>query len=170
VGSPAHRIILGVDPGLTRTGWGIVRTEGARLIYVDSGTISSRPAGRMGSRLLRIFEELSRIAAEHGVTHCAVESGYVGKSAQSALKLGQARAAAVLALERSGVEVLDVAPREVKLAVTGRGGAAKEQVSYIVEQMLGLEFGPGEQDISDALGAAVWAAVGSERRLAVPAL
>lgn len=154
---------MGIDPGLTATGWGIVRKSGRKVSYVDSGKIPSQASQRMGDRLNRIFEQLKQIAAKYQVEYCAVESGYVGKSAQSALKLGQARAAAVLAVEQCGIPVMDLSPREVKLAITGRGSAAKEQVGYMVEHMLRIKFDKGEEDISDALAIALCAALNQLR-------
>jgi crossover junction endodeoxyribonuclease RuvC len=159
----AESIFMGVDPGLTATGWGIVRKTGRKISYVDSGKIPSRSSQRMGARLKHIFDQLREIAEKYQVEYCAVESGYVGKSAQSALKLGQARAAAVLALELTGVAVQDISPREVKQAITGRGSAAKEQVGYMVERMLGIKFDKGEEDISDALAVALCVALNSVR-------
>jgi crossover junction endodeoxyribonuclease RuvC len=150
---------MGIDPGLTATGWGIVRKAGRKVSYIASGKIPSQPSLRMGERLNRIFEALRDVTLKHHVDCCAVESGYVGKSAQSGLKLGQARAAAVLAVEQCGIPVLDISPREVKMAITGRGAAAKEQVSYMVEHMLHLKFDKGEQDISDALAIAICVAL-----------
>jgi crossover junction endodeoxyribonuclease RuvC len=159
----AESVFMGVDPGLTATGWGVVRKTGRKISYVDSGKIPSRSTQRMGERLKHIFNELRAVAEKYQVECCAVESGYVGKSAQSALKLGQARAAAVLALEQSGVAVQDLSPREVKQAITGRGSAAKEQVGYMVERMLGIKFDQGEEDISDALAIALCIALNSVR-------
>ena len=155
----AESIYMGIDPGLTATGWGIIRKSGRKISYIDSGKIPSNASVRMGERLNRIFKELRGIAAKYQVDCCAVESGYVGKSAQSALKLGQARAAAVLAVEQCGIPVIDISPREVKMAITGRGAAAKEQVGYMVEHMLRIKFDKGEQDISDALAIALCAAL-----------
>jgi crossover junction endodeoxyribonuclease RuvC len=156
-----EEIILGVDPGLGTTGWGVIRSTGGRLVYVDSGKICTKPAQPIGRRLEKLFTELQRVAAQYKVTGCAVESGYVGKSAMSALQLGQARAAAVLAAETKGIPVESLAPREIKAAITGRGSAAKEQVGYMVGKLLGLQFDAGEEDISDALAAAMCGAMRS---------
>ena len=154
---------MGIDPGLTATGWGVVRKTGRKISYVDSGKIPSRSTQRMGERLKQIFVQLQEIAGKYQVECCAVESGFVGKSAQSALKLGQARAAAVLSLELAGIPVQDLSPREVKQAITGRGSAAKEQVGYMVERMLSIKFDKGEEDISDALAIALCMAMSRVR-------
>lgn len=105
--------------------------------------------------MTEIYSTLQSVVDQYQITIGAVESGFVGKSPMSALKLGEARAAAVLALEMKGIPVSTPSPREIKLAVTGRGAASKQQVSYMVGRILGLEFDSGEEDISDALAAAL---------------
>ncbi|NUO18339.1 crossover junction endodeoxyribonuclease RuvC [bacterium] len=151
----ADEVILGIDPGLTCTGWGVVRKSGSRLIYVDSGKLRTRSAEPMAARLSYLFSEISQICRAHQVTRGAVEAGYVGTGAMSALKLGQARACAVLAIHEQAGVVTDIPPREVKMAVTGSGASSKHQVSYMVGKMLGIEFDDGEEDVSDALAVAI---------------
>lgn len=150
-----EEIILGIDPGMGITGWGIVRLARGRMSYVDSGRIRTYPNQPAGSRLAKIYRELQAVITRFAITGCAVESGYVGRSPMSALQLGQARAAAVLAAETCGLTTEMLAPREIKMAVTGRGAAAKSQVAYVVGKMLGLQFDDGEEDISDALAVAL---------------
>jgi len=147
--------VLGVDPGLGTTGWGVVRHAAGRLTYLDSGKIRTDSRHPLGQRLSKIFGGLQDVLKAHQVTGCAVEAGFVGHSPQSALLLGHARAAAVLAAETSGIPVDVLAPRQIKMAVTGRGSASKEQVSFMVGKLLGLEFDRDEEDISDALAAAL---------------
>jgi crossover junction endodeoxyribonuclease RuvC len=122
---------------------------------LDSGKIRTDSHQPLGQRLTKIYGGLQQVLRRHDVTGCAVESGFVGHGPQSALLLGQARAAAVLAAENAGVSVDVLAPRQIKMAVTGRGSASKEQVSFMVGKLLGLEFDKGEEDISDALAAAL---------------
>jgi len=148
-------IILGIDPGLTCTGWGVVRKQGSKLIYVDSGKLRTKASEPMAERLSFLFGEISDVCRKHNVSRGAVEAGYVGTGAMSALKLGQARACAVLAIQLATGRVMDIAPREVKMAVTGSGASSKQQVSYMVGQMLGIVFDRGEEDISDALAIAI---------------
>ncbi|MBK6909834.1 MAG: crossover junction endodeoxyribonuclease RuvC [bacterium] len=157
--------ILGIDPGLTCTGWGIIRKSASKLIYVASGRLRTKPAQPMPERLSFLYGEISSLCQSHQVTRGAVEAGYVGTGALSALKLGQARACAVLAIQQATGRVQDIAPREVKLAVTGSGGSSKQQVGYMVGQMLGLEFDRGEEDISDALAIAIAAAAVRSNKL-----
>ena len=140
---------------MTTTGWGVVQSAGTKFSYVDSGKIHTYSKHRMGERLTTIFTELQAQIVRFKVTDCAVESGYVGRSQLSSLQLGQARAAAILASERMGIPTECIAPREAKMAITGRGSAAKEQVSYVVGKMLGIEFDKSEEDISDALAIAL---------------
>lgn len=137
------------------TGWGVIRVTARGPVYAGSGRIRTDSKQPIGRRLTKIFETLQQTVDEYHVTTGAVESGFVGRGALSALQLGQARAAAILALEMKGISVRDLSPREIKLAVTGRGSAAKAQVSYMVGRILGLEFEGGEEDISDALAAAL---------------
>ncbi len=156
--SGAVEIVLGIDPGLTCTGWGVVKKSSGKLAYVDSGRLRTKAAEPMAERLSYLFEEISLVCRKHSITRGAVEAGYVGTGAMSALKLGQARACAVLAIQQATGRVMDIPPREVKMAVTGNGASSKQQVSYMVGQMLGLEFDRGEEDISDALAIAIAAA------------
>lgn len=156
-------VVLGIDPGLGTTGWGVVRLTRGRVSYVDSGRIRTTSNQPIGRRLERIFRELQEVMARFAVTACAVESGYVGRSPLSALQLGQARAAAVLAAETRSLAAEALAPREIKMAVTGRGSAAKGQVAYVVGKMLGLAFDEGEEDVSDALAVALCRALRSKR-------
>jgi crossover junction endodeoxyribonuclease RuvC len=158
-------IVLGIDPGLGTTGWGIIRAGAGQFKYVGSGKISTSPAEPMGQRLDKLFRELQDIAKSYDVTRCAVESGFVGKSHISALKLGQARAAAILAAQVLQIPVLEVTPREVKMAITGIGSAAKGQVGFMVSRILGLEFDRGEEDISDALAVALCHAMRAQSAL-----
>jgi crossover junction endodeoxyribonuclease RuvC len=150
-----EELLLGVDPGLGTTGWGVVKASHGRLTYVDSGRVRTTTRQPMGERLRGIFSDLQDVADRFNVTICGVESGYVGAGARSALLLGHARAAAILAIETKGIPVTLLAPREVKMAVTGRGAASKGQVSYMVGKLLGIEFDKGEEDISDALAIAI---------------
>lgn len=151
----AVEIILGVDPGLTCTGWGVVKRQGAKYIYIDSGKLRTKASEPMAERLGYLYGEITTICKKYSVTRGAVEAGFVGTGAMSALKLGQARASAVLAIQQTTGSVLDIPPREVKMAVTGSGASSKQQVSYMVGQLLGLEFDRGEEDISDALAIAI---------------
>lgn len=145
--------ILGVDPGLNATGWGVIVQSGARLSLIAHGVIKPPAKAAMASRLLVIHEGLEALISEHRPDEAAVEDQFVHANPASALKLGQARAAAMLAPARAGLSVGEYAPRLVKKAVVGSGGAEKAQVAAMVKLLL-----PGskaEADDADALAVAI---------------
>lgn len=144
--------ILGIDPGSQITGFGIVDAVGSTTRAVDWGSI--RTSGSHHDRLRRIFEEVGRICAEYAPAEIAIESVFVHRNADSALKLGQARAAALCATFGADVPVFEYSPRHIKKAVVGRGGAEKSQVQYMVVRLLGLSEAP-QADAADALAAAI---------------
>lgn len=145
--------ILGIDPGSLFTGYGVVDYDGQRLAHVTSGCI--RVAGSdFGARLREIFQGVVAVLKEFGPQELAVEKAFVHKNADSALKLGQARAAAICATLESNLPLHEYSPREVKLALTGKGSAAKEQVQHMVKILLGLQ-GRMQADSADALAVAI---------------
>lgn len=145
--------ILGVDPGLRRCGWGVVSVAGSRLGHVAHGVITPPTAAPMAERLMVLLSGLESVVAEHRPDFAAVEECFMAKNASSALKLGQARAAALLAPARAGLPVAEYAAREIKKAVVGTGGAEKSQVAAMIGVLL-----PGcraTADAADALAVAV---------------
>ncbi|MFO1407321.1 MAG: crossover junction endodeoxyribonuclease RuvC [Steroidobacteraceae bacterium] len=145
--------MLGIDPGSVATGFGVIDWSRGAPRYVASGTI--RTSGReFAPRLRQIFEGVSEVMRSYGPGEVAVERVFMHRNADSALKLGQARGAALCAVFATGPAVYEYAPREVKLAVVGQGGAQKEQVQLMVKTLLGLsgELGP---DAADAVGVAL---------------
>lgn len=139
--------IMGVDPGSRFTGWGVIRSDGAESRYVASGCIALPPRQPMGERLTRIYKELGGIARRHGVEEAALETVFMHRNAQSALKLGQARGAALCALVMAGIgEAAEYSPRRVKQAVCGYGGAGKEQVALMVARLLDHDGELGEDE------------------------
>ncbi|MDE0680978.1 MAG: crossover junction endodeoxyribonuclease RuvC [Gammaproteobacteria bacterium] len=129
--------IMGVDPGSRFTGWGVIESDGTESRYVDSGCIALARGQPMGERLARIFTELGDIARRTRIDEAAIETVFMHKNAQSALKLGQARGAALCALIMAGVtEPAEYSPRRVKQSVCGYGDAGKEQVSAMVARLL----------------------------------
>ena len=153
--------ILGIDPGSRLTGFGILDFRGDAPSYVTSGTVKSIDGG-FADRLRRIFESVSAIVGEYRPDVVAIESVFMHKNAGSALKLGQARAAALCATFEHEVEVYEYAPREIKQAVTGTGSATKEQVQHMIVALLKLEGSPAP-DAADALAAAL--CHGNQRRI-----
>ncbi len=148
--------ILGVDPGLRTTGFGLVDVEGARLRYVASGTVGTAEAatGDLPARLKLIFDGLREVVARWRPDCASVEIVFVNVNPQSTLLLGQARGAALAALVGAGLEVREYTALQMKKAVVGHGQARKEQVQAMVQRLLQLPGLPG-RDAADALGLAV---------------
>jgi crossover junction endodeoxyribonuclease RuvC len=124
-------LIIGIDPGSRLTGYGIIQKEGQKLIFVDAGTIRTEAAD-MPERLKRIFAGIDRIVKFHGPTEAAVEQVFMAQNPDSALKLGQARGAAIAALVNLDLQVAEYTARQIKQSVVGYGAADKEQVQMMV--------------------------------------
>jgi crossover junction endodeoxyribonuclease RuvC len=148
--------ILGIDPGLRTTGFGVIETEGARLHYVASGTIKTDTVqiGQLPARLKILFDGVREVAARYRPECSAVEIVFVNVNPQSTLLLGQARGAAVAALVASEIDVAEYTALQMKKAIVGHGKAAKEQVQEMVRRLLALPGQPGK-DAADALGLAI---------------
>ena len=148
--------ILGIDPGLQRTGFGVIDAEGQRLSYVASGTISTleAPRGDLPLRLKIIFEGVQQVAQRYTPDCAAAEIVFVNVNPQSTLLLGQARGAALAALVAAGLPVAEYTALQMKKAVVGHGLANKGQVQEMVRRLLKLPGLPGK-DAADALGLAV---------------
>lgn len=148
------RIILGLDPGLAATGWGVIRAEGNRIAHVAHGTVKTPASAAMAERLMALNDGLMAVIAQHGATEAAVEEVFVNANPQSTLKLGQARGVVLLSAARAGLPVEEYATRLVKKALTGTGAAEKAQVQAMVERLL-----PGVKvvgaDAADALAIAI---------------
>jgi crossover junction endodeoxyribonuclease RuvC len=149
---PATVRILGLDPGSRRTGFGVLECRGAGLLLIAQGCLDVSAAGS-AVRLRMIFEGLAALVGEHRPGEIAVERVFVSRNVDSALKLGQARGAALCAVPR-GVPVFEYAPRAIKLALVGTGAAEKFQVAHMVRVLLGVA-GPLTADAADALAVAV---------------
>ncbi len=153
-----RRRILGIDPGSRVTGYGIVDIRGNQLSPVAWGVIRTDGAGAFPDRLFEIHEKLSDLIRRHGPTEAAVEKVFLAKNPAAALKLGQARGAAIVACRALGVAVHEYSAKEIKLAATGNGAAPKEQVAAMVRRLLNVrEEIPA--DASDALAMAFCRAV-----------
>jgi crossover junction endodeoxyribonuclease RuvC len=146
--------ILGLDPGLLRTGWGVVISEGARLSYVAHGVIKPPPGAPFADRLLFLFEGVTEVIAQHLPDEAAVEEVFVNVNPASTLKLGHARAASLIAPAKAGLPVAEYATKAVKKAVVGAGAAEKAQVGFMVRRLLPACGDPGE-DAADALAVAI---------------
>lgn len=146
--------ILGLDPGLRRTGWGVVTLEGARLAHVAHGVIRPDDSAPFAERLLTLFEAICEIIAAHAPDEAAVEETFVNTNASSTLKLGHARAACLIAPARAGLPVAEYAATVVKKAVVGTGGADKAQVGFMIRRLL-PSAGETTADAADALAVAI---------------
>ncbi|MBS0478394.1 MAG: crossover junction endodeoxyribonuclease RuvC [Proteobacteria bacterium] len=158
-------IILGLDPGLGTTGWGLIRAEGNRLSYLANGQLKTDAKDSLACRLSHLDSQLAALIADHGPQAAAVEEVFVNMNPQSTLKLGQARGVVLLGVARAGIEPGEYAARLVKKAVVGVGNAEKPQVHAMVARLL-----PGAKiagaDAADALAVAICHAhhVASARR------
>ncbi len=146
--------LLGLDPGLNRTGWGVIEVEGSRLTHVAHGVVSTRRQDSLPVRLREIYDGLSAVLAEWLPAETAVEETFVNKNAVSTLKLGHARGVALLAPAHAGVPVAEYLPNLVKKTVVGAGHADKRQVEMMVRTLL-PRAGEVSADAADALAVAI---------------
>ena len=162
--------VLGIDPGSRITGYGIVDQLGHRLVHVDNGAIFTDKAEDFSGRLKRIFDGLSEVIAEYRPDEVAVENIFFSTNVQSALKLGQARGAAIVAAVHAGLPVAEYTALQVKQAVVGQGRAEKGQVQKMLKVLLGLPE-IAQEDASDALAVAICHINSRElRKIAGPAI
>ena len=154
------RRLLGLDPGLTATGWGIVDVTGSRLVHVANGTVKSRTGDALADRLAMLHEGIRAIIDVHRPHEAAIESVFVSKDGQAALKLGQARGVAILAAAQAGLEVAEYAPNHIKKSVVGAGHADKRQMMAMVTMLL-PQCDPHSEHSVDALAVAITHAHGS---------
>ena len=134
MGTPVR--ILGIDPGLRHTGWGMIIADGPRLSWIAHGVISPDPGLPLAQRLAEIYRGVSALIIEHQPVLAGVEETLVNAGAQSALKLGQARGAAMTALAVNAIDVAEFAPRRIKQAIVGTGKADKDQIAFMVKRLL----------------------------------
>ena len=145
--------VLGIDPGLRNLGWGVIDVSGSRLTHVANGILHTT-SGDLAPRLLSLFEQLAEVVRRYAPDTAAVEQTFVNKDAVATLKLGQARAVALLVPAQAGLEIGEYAPNKVKKTVVGVGHAHKDQVAHMVKMQLpGVVLnGP---DAADALAIAI---------------
>jgi crossover junction endodeoxyribonuclease RuvC len=146
--------ILGIDPGLRRTGWGVIETEGNRLMFVGCGSVEPSDTLPLASRLLAIHQGLARVLADYMPVEAAVEQTFVNKDGAATLKLGQARGVAMLAPAMAGIMVAEYAPNQVKKTVVGAGHADKNQILVMLKILL-PKADPQSADAADALAVAI---------------
>lgn len=147
-------IILGLDPSLSSTGWGLLRSEGARLLHLANGRVTTDPAAPMAERLAALHAGIAAVIARHDPDRAAVEEIFVNRNPQSTLKLAQARGCVLAACGAAGLVVNEHAARAVKKAVVGTGAAEKHQVQAMLKVLLpgAVIAGP---DAADALAVAI---------------
>jgi crossover junction endodeoxyribonuclease RuvC len=148
-------VVLGIDPGIAHTGFGVVARRGPRLVALDGGVIETPAAAAPEARLALIHAEIASLIAEHGPAALAVEGLYFGANVRSAFAVGQARGVALLAAGQAGVPCCSYTPQQVKSGVCGSGRAAKEQVQAMVQRLLSLAAPPSPDHAADALAVAI---------------
>ena len=152
VGHPIR--ILGIDPGLRRTGWGLVEADGNRLIYVACGSVETSERAALGDRLVVIHDGLAQVIEQYRPHEAAVENTFVNANAVATLKLGQARGIAMLVPAKAGLMVAEYAPNVVKKTVVGAGHGDKAQIRMMIGVLL-PKADPQSEDAADALAIAI---------------
>lgn len=146
---------MGIDPGTRVVGYGVVETRESRILPVTFGVIRARRADEYPVRLRRIFEGLSRVLREYRPGEVAIEEAFYGKSVSAALRMGEGRGVAMVAVALEDTPLFQYSPAEVKKAVVGSGRAHKSQVQEMVRMLLGLSQAPQPEDAADALAVAI---------------
>jgi crossover junction endodeoxyribonuclease RuvC len=146
--------ILGIDPGLRRTGWGMIACEGNRLIFLACGSVETRERASLALRLVEIHDGLSKVVEEFAPDEAAVEATFVNRDGAATLKLGQARGIAMLIPARAGLAVAEYAPNLVKKTIVGAGHAEKSQIRMMLGVLL-PKADPQSEDAADALAIAI---------------
>ncbi len=148
-------IILGIDPGLNTSGYGLIRIDRSRIHFIAAGTISTAKALDFSEKLVILFKTCGEIIDDHKPDVCAIEETFSNVNPRTSLKLGHARGALILAAKMKGCPIHEYPATIVKKSLTGTGSASKEQVKYMVQKLLNLQELTGKMDISDALAVAV---------------
>ena len=151
----AQRIVMGIDPGTNILGYGVILIDSRKVQYVDMGVIDLRKEKDHFLKLNRIFKEVGQLIERYSPDDLAIEAPFYGKNPQVMLKLGRAQGAAISAALTRQIPVFEYAPRKVKMAITGRGDASKEQVKMLVEKTLKTTLDIKFLDASDALAIAL---------------
>lgn len=150
-----ERIVLGIDPGLANTGWGIVSQQGSRLVCLAYGCVSTDAATPLAQRLRIIHEQVGAVIERYRPACVGIETVWFGQNITAAFATGQARGAALVACAEGNLDVGEFTPRQIKMAVVGTGSAEKDQVQYMVRKLLALDHDPKPDHASDALAAAI---------------
>jgi crossover junction endodeoxyribonuclease RuvC len=148
-------IVIGIDPGIANTGFGVVRMSGGRMVALDGGVIEIPPDASAGERLARLHEALGELIRWHEPKAMALEELFFGKNVASALSVGEARGVLMLAAAKQKLPCFDYTPQAVKKAVCGSGSAGKDQVQRMVASLLGLPEPPAPDHAADAFAVAI---------------
>lgn len=149
------KVILGIDPGTRILGFGVVRIHGRKILYEQMGVVDLRSVDDHFVTLKRITEQVAELIEKYNPDELAIEAPFYGKNPQVMLKLGRAQGAAIAAALLREIPIFEYAPRSVKLAVTGKGAASKEQVAVMVQKLLGIDSPQKYTDATDALAIAL---------------
>lgn len=147
--------ILGIDPGTTITGYGIIETSGNSYEFVECGVIKPNPNTSLVEKYVYIFDEITKLVTRTKPIELSVETQFVQHNIQTAMKLGMARGAIIIAAAKLGVDIFEYSPSEAKRAVTGNGRSSKPQVAHMTKVLLSLTSIPTSEDASDALSLAI---------------
>lgn len=148
-------IIMGIDPGFAITGYGVVKYEGNNFSVVDYGAITTESSMKLSQRLLILYNDLEKLIEKHKPDAISIEELFFNKNIKTALNVGHGRGVAVLAAVKSGVEIFEYTPLQVKQAVVGYGRAEKSQIQQMVKAILNLSAIPKPDDVADALAIAI---------------
>ncbi len=149
-------IILGIDPGVSVTGYGLIRVESRQVVCCGFGGIYNRGKQlTLSDKLWKIYQEISAVVAEYQPVQCAIEEVFYHENVNTAIVMGHARGAAMVAARQAGIPVFEYAAREVKMSTVGSGAASKQQVQHMVKNLLRLKELPKPQDAADALAVAL---------------
>ena len=146
---------MGIDPGTNLLGFGVIRIDGRNAVFVDMGVVDMRKEKDHFGKLRKVSEKMDGLLDTYRPDELSVESPFYGKNPQVMLKLGRAQGAAITAALRRGIPVTEYAPRKAKISITGAGAASKEQVSIMIQKILGVKLNPEHFDATDALALAV---------------
>ena len=147
--------VLGIDPGIRTTGFGIIDLKINRLSLIACGTIKPKIRDNLPLRLNHLFEEVDSIINKFSPDVFSIEDMFYSKNVKTAMILGQARGAMIIAAAQANIDIFEYAPRKVKMSVCGNGAASKEQVQYMVMKILNLKKIPGSMDVSDAIAVGI---------------
>ena len=153
--TPREKIILGIDPGTTIMGYGIIRIDGNKLSMIALGVLKLNKCDDHPLRLKLIFEKMLSLIEQYKPDELAIEAQFFGKNVQSMLKLGRAQGVAIAAAHYRTLPVFEYSPRKIKQSVTGKGSSSKEQVAAMLQRLLALKEAPEDLDATDALAVAV---------------